>query len=275
MLSITLFILLISLWGFYFSIRPIRIISPTTPKDFGIAYEAIEFKTADNILIKGWFIPSEHPHAKTIILLHGYPADKGDILPSRIFLHKKYNLLFLDFRYLGESQGRYSTLGKNEALDLRAALDYLNKRGIHSVGVWGLSLGAAVALLSAPEAPEIKAIVAESSFARLDWLAYNYYQIPGLDYIIGNLLGFWAKMFITTDIKTVQPVKAVKQLNIPLLLIYSKADQVITYKHALLMQEATQSNANVEFIIVNDAPHGKPIENYQEKITDFFDTNLK
>ncbi len=137
------FILLTSLWGFYSSIRPPKIISTITPQDLGLEYEEISFTTADNIKIAGWLVPSvaEGLKAKTIILLHGYPADKGDILPALSFLSNKYNLLLFDFRYLGKSGGRYSAVGAKEVEDLLAAIYFLKTRGIEEVGVWGFSMG--------------------------------------------------------------------------------------------------------------------------------------
>ena len=104
---IVIFTVLLSLWGFYWAIRPLRIMSSITPSDFRVAYEDVSFRTQDNILLRGWFIPSSRPKAKTIIVLHGYPADKSNILPSRIFLHPFSNLLFIDFRYFGNSEGPY------------------------------------------------------------------------------------------------------------------------------------------------------------------------
>lgn len=84
LLVLILFLLFASLFGFYSSIRPPKIISGVNPKDLGLDYEQVTFTTADTIKIAGWWIPSEayvtedNP-VKTIILLHGYPADKGDI----------------------------------------------------------------------------------------------------------------------------------------------------------------------------------------------------
>lgn len=226
------------------------------------------------MLIKGWFVPNKNPQAKTIVLLHGYPADKGDILPSRLFLHAKYHLLFLDFRYLGESQGSYTTIGKYEVRDLRAALNYLHSKGINEVGVWGLSLGASVALMTATDAPEIKAIIAETPYARLDWIAYDYYTIPGLNYIMGHLLQLYAKLFLNIDVASVRPVDAVTTLQIPLLLIFNKDDHVITYEHALLMQQAAKNNPKAEIIIIDRRRHGQLIENYRDIILQFFAKHL-
>ena len=269
------FVVLLSLWAFYLGIRPIRIASQITPKTFGVDYESVQFKTADNILIKGWFIPNKNPHAKTIILLHGYPADKANILPSRLFLHKNYNLLLMDFRYFGESDGLYSTIGKNEVLDLQAAIQYLNKRGIKSVGVWGFSLGGAVALLTAPKEPHIKAIVAESPFARLDWMVDDYYPIPGLNYLISQLIHLWAWLFLKMDVNTVNPFQAIEHLKIPVLLIYSKSDQVVKFKHAVLMQKTAAANPYIKLMIVDGKRHGESMENDQEVIKNFFEQHLK
>ena len=269
-LIIIIFIILLSLWVFYLAVRPIKIISPLTPASLGLAYENVAFQTADHVLIKGWFIPSKKPHAKTIILLHGYPADKGNILPSRIFLHRQFNLLLIDFRYLGESEGAYSTVGKKEILDLQAAIAYLHKRGIHTVGVWGFSLGAAVALMSAPTSPDIKAIVAEASYARLDLLADSHYPIPGLNYVIGQGLRLWSRVFLNIDINSMRPDQSIATLTIPILLIYSKNDDVINFQHAQIMEQATQGKTNVRMIIDENSQHGIPIENYQSVIEKFF-----
>src|SRR5260221_9482889 len=103
-IGVVVFLVLLSLWGFYSAIRPSKIMSSVTPKDYDVAYEDISFTTKDHIKISGWFVPNANPHAKTIILLHGYPADKGNILPGTFFLHKKFNLLYFDFRYLGKSE---------------------------------------------------------------------------------------------------------------------------------------------------------------------------
>lgn len=40
-----------------------------------------------------------------IVVGHGYPFDKAYILNYALFLHGRFNLLFVDFRYFGESEG--------------------------------------------------------------------------------------------------------------------------------------------------------------------------
>ena len=72
-----------------------------------MAYQDVSFRTADGLTLRGWHIPSVKTTGKNLILLHGYPADKGNILPALAFLHEDFNLLLFDFRYLGKSEGSY------------------------------------------------------------------------------------------------------------------------------------------------------------------------
>lgn len=274
-INILIFILLYSLLGFYLAIRPFKITSSVTPKDYNIPFEAITFKTKDNILISGWFIKNTNPHAKTIILMHGYPADKGNILPTTLFLHKTYNLFYFDFRYLGESGGHYSTLGKNEIMDLLAAIQYLHTRNINEIGVWGFSLGGAVALMTAPLAPEIKAIVAESSYASLGLMVYDYYPIPLLKYPLGELTRIWAWLFLRLDIRTVSPLLAAEKIQIPVLLIHSKKDRVIPFKNALLLQKALSGNPHTKVIFMENEQHGEHFLNYDASVEAFYDKYIE
>lgn len=270
-----LFIIMLSLLGFYLAIRPFRIISTITPKSFNLVYENVTFRTDDGVTLRGWFIPNNNFHAKTIILLHGYPADKGNVLPAMLFLHKKYNLFLFDFRYFGNSDGYYSTIGKNEVLDLLAAIKFLHSKGIDEVGIWGFSMGAAVAIMTAPHVPEIKAVVAESSYANLDLMIYDYYRIPLLRYPLGWLTRLWALIELGYDIRTISPATAAKDLLIPILIIHSKQDDVIPFKHALILQKALSHNDKATFLFIDKSMHGQMMSNHDQVILKFFEKNMK
>ena len=272
--AVLFFFLFTSFWGFYISIKPPKIVSDITPKDLGLDYEEVSFITSDGVKLIGWWLPNKNLAAKTLVLLHGYPADKGDILPALSFLNKKYNLLLFDFRYLGRSEGRYSTAGAKETEDLQAAINFLKSRGVSEVGVWGFSMGGAVALMIAARVPEIKAIVSESSYASLDLMTLELYRIPILKYPLAYLTGFWTKIFLGIDIREISPKETVKNLKIPVLIIHSANDSVIPFKHALLLQDALKDNPRADFWFQENLTHGQLGGEYQKRIEDFFDKNL-
>lgn len=272
--GLIVFLLLTSLWGFYTAIKPPKILSQITPKDLGISYEAVSFTTKDGLRIAGWWLQNKTSNVKTIILLHGYPADKGDVLPVLSFLAETYNLLLIDFRYLGQSEGKYSTAGAKETEDLLAAIRFLKSRGIDEVGVWGFSLGGAVALMTAPKIPEIKAVVSESAYASLNSMALELYRLPILKYPLAYLTSFWAKLFLKIDIRDVSPAASTKTLRIPVLIIHSKNDEVIPFKNALLIQDSLKNNPLAEFWFEDNLIHGQLGEKYQNRILEFFQKNL-
>jgi pimeloyl-ACP methyl ester carboxylesterase len=268
------FLIVLSLWGFYSSIRPPKIVSSITPGNLRLAYEDVSFKTVDGLTLRGWYIPSRTPTRKTLILLHGYPADKGDILPAMAFLHDEFNLLLFDFRYLGSSDGSYSTAGAREVEDLRAAIQFLKTRGIEEVGVWGFSMGGAVALMAIEKSPEIRAVVAESSYASLADMALQLFRIPLLNYVVGYLVNFWARLFLGIDLKDVSPAERVRNTTVPILLIHSSADAVIPFSHAHMLKQALAKNSRAEFWFNGALAHGQFGADYQTRLRDFFRRSL-
>ena len=272
---IVFFFVFTSLWGLYISVKPPKMVSTITPKDLGLDYEDVSFTTEDNVTLRGWFIRNKQAQdPKTIIGLHGYPADKGNILPIIAFLSRKYHVLLFDFRYLGASGGGYSTIGAEEIRDLRSAIAFLKSRGVKEVGVWGFSMGAAVALMAASTLPEIKAVVSESSYAQLDLIAPVLFRFPVLKYPLAWLTGLWARLFLGVNLEKVSPKNSAKNLNIAVLIIHSKRDPLITFQHALLLQEALKNNAKAEFWFHDNLFHGQLGADYEKRISNFFAANL-
>lgn len=66
-----------------------------------------------------------------------------------------------------ERNGQQVSIGYHERLDLLGAVDYLKSRGINRVGVLGFSMGGAVAISTAAQSEDIRAVVSDGSFARL------------------------------------------------------------------------------------------------------------
>ena len=249
-------------------------VSSITPRNLNMPYEQVSFTTADGLSLRGWFILSGKTAAKTLILLHGYPADKGNILPALAFLHADFNLLLFDFRYLGESDGSYSTAGAKEVEDLLAAIRFLKTRGIEEVGVWGFSMGGAVGLMTIDKAPEIRAVVSESSYASLTEMALQLFRVPLLNYPIAYLIGFWAKLFLGIDVRDVSPAEKIRNTTVPILITHSSTDAVIPFSQAKTLQRALINNPRAEFWFNDEFAHGQMGSDYQSRVRNFFQKNL-
>jgi len=273
LLAVVAGLVMLSLWGFYISIRPPRLTSQVTPRDFGLDYDNINLTTKDGLRLAGWFIPNQETD-KTIILLHGYPADKGNILAPMAFLAQHYNLLLFDFRYHGASAGAYTTIGAKETADLNAAIEWLQRQVYNKIGLWGFSLGGAVALMTAADYPAVKAVVSDSSYANLNLMAPTLYRLPGLRYPLAALTRLWGKIFLGLDIKDVSPATSAQELTLPVLIIHSTNDTTIPFSHAQLIKASLANNQQAQFWFADNLIHGQFRQEYDRRVTEFFQQHL-
>ena len=166
-------IILLPLFNFFLGIHPPRFQTDDDPKRYGLDYESVSFQTADGLTLRGWFIPAPLASLEntvegnatkapcgTILVGHGYPFDKANILRHALFLHPRFHLLLFDFRYFGESDGAYTTAGLLETRDVQAAVEYVKSRGDVDptrIGAMGFSMSASAFILS--RHPDVKAIL--------------------------------------------------------------------------------------------------------------------
>jgi pimeloyl-ACP methyl ester carboxylesterase len=143
--------------------------APANPSDLGLTYEPVAFSAADGMPLRGWFLPAHGPARGALIFLHGQAGSMdGDIRYAPACVARGYHVLMFDFRAHGRSGGDWVSFGYYERLDVLAAIAFLRTRGIEQVGLWGFSMGGAVALVSAPLTPAVRAIVSDGGFARLE-----------------------------------------------------------------------------------------------------------
>ena len=256
--------------------HPSRIESGLTPENYHLPFEEVALRTKDGISIVGWFIrssvrTSEDKPAPAIILLHGYPAEKGDMLFIANSLQPDFNIFLIDFRYFGKSGGSFTTLGTNERLDVEAALDFLESRGFKSAGVLGFSLGGATAILQAAKDRRIAAVVSYASYADLTLLGKDAYgHLPFIREALVPLMKFWAKLFWSVD-AAVSPKEAAKKILTPILIIHTKTDEQIPFRHAELLMDALRNNRQAEFYFPETGLHGELPADFDERVKYFFE----
>jgi pimeloyl-ACP methyl ester carboxylesterase len=77
-------------------------------------------------------------------MFHGYGSSRSDIIPeSTVFYKMQYNVLMLDFRAHGNSEGNICSMGYYEAGDVKAAYNFISSTGEKNIILWGGSMDAA------------------------------------------------------------------------------------------------------------------------------------
>jgi fermentation-respiration switch protein FrsA (DUF1100 family) len=137
-----------------------------TPATFGAEFKDVEFHTSDGVTISGWLLPSKDKKI-TIIYSHGLFRSRRELLRRAVDLWKLgYGALLYDSRNHGESGHARVSLGYFERLDAEAGVKFLREevRTDDRIALFGISMGAAAALLAAAETPEVAAVISDSSF---------------------------------------------------------------------------------------------------------------
>jgi dipeptidyl aminopeptidase/acylaminoacyl peptidase len=261
--------LMASLASFWLAVRPPRITVGLSPGDFGLRVENVRIQADDGVRLAGWFTP--RPGAPAIVLLHGYPAEKADLLPLAGALAPHFATLLVDQRYFGDSEGGATTLGLRERRDLGRMVDFLEGRGVSAVGVFGFSLGGAVGLLAAAEDRRIRAVAAYAPFADLRALGHELYAWMWLArYPFVQAMLLWSRLAFGADLSRPTPAEAAARVDVPVLLVHSRTDEQIPFGHAEGLRAALAANRRAEFEFMSRGRHGELPAGFERRLVQFF-----
>ena len=141
--------------------------APATPTDLGLEYEDVRFTTDDGVTLSGWYIPAGRETRTAVVVLHGFSGHRLPELAAFVpWLQERHHVLQFDFRGHGSSGPAPVTLGSHERRDVAAAVRFLESRGLGPIALFGISMGASTAIMSAPDLP-VAAVVADAPFAQL------------------------------------------------------------------------------------------------------------
>jgi len=287
LLVLALLILILALVVATWQLGVRRLISPpfarssATPADYGLPYEDIRFAASDGLRLHGWFVPAPSPRG-TIIFCHGHggtPAPDLQYVPT--FRAHGYSVFLFDFRAHGQSEGRFTTLGYFERRDLLGAIAYLEKRGIARVGLLGFSMGAAVAMSTAPESPAVAAVVADCGFAELWHAAARGALEAGVPHWlaggIGWLIVLLASLRLRAPLWLADPIRHVGRISPRALLIIQGGHDVFVPTEAARRLFAAAGEPK-ELWLVFEARH-RAIDRvdpdaYYARVLGFFDRYL-
>jgi fermentation-respiration switch protein FrsA (DUF1100 family) len=220
------------------------------PEQFGLQHEDVFITAADGSPLHGWWLPAKGAALASVLHLHGNAANVSNHLPLVAWLPGAgFNVLMLDYRGFGRSQGRPTLDGVVD--DAAAALRYLRTRpGVDGerLIVLGQSLGGATALrLLARDSGGVRLAVVEAAFASYRGIARDAAM---QSVVLAPLVPIASPALPPAKD---DPVTALPLLRVPLLLVHGTADEVIPFKHSEKL--AAAAPAGTRFIRVDGARH--------------------
>jgi len=261
--------------------KPPRFVGDWTPKDLGSGYEEATFETSDGLRLDGWWIPNGSD--KTVIPLHGYTRSRWDDVymkqTTEFLLREGYNVLTFDFRAHGRSEGKYTTVGRDEVKDVEAAVRWLEKNhpeAAGSIALIGFSMGAIVTIRSLAELEGVCCGVADSPPMYLDRTgARSLKYFANLPEWLYPFVKPFGRLFSGRTEDTINLAERVKK---PLLLIAGEKDPLVGVGEVREFYEHNRKvNPDVE-LWVTDASHVRTLEFHPEewkaRVGDFLKRHL-
>ena len=250
---------------------------PATPADLGLAYEDVRFTTDDGVTLSGWLIPAGRATRSAVVVMHGFTGHRLAELAAFVpWLQPAYHVLQFDFRGHGASGEATITLGARERRDVAAAVRFLQGRGLSPIALLGLSMGASVAIVAAPDLP-VAAVVADAAFADIrnpiaNRMRGERYPLAGLGARI-----IVAAASIRARVRLVSPIDRVAAIAPRgLLLIAPREDALIDYTESLRLYAAAREPK--ELYVVDDAEHATARwvggREYERRVLSFLEQHL-
>jgi pimeloyl-ACP methyl ester carboxylesterase len=272
------------------------------PADYGMKYQDIEFKTPDNILLKGWFIPGEKESVGIIthpmnFTKYGYSVEhqgtfkitdiEVEFLKTAKTLNDHgHNVLMFDLRNHGDSESSEDGLfglGLYEWQDVVGALNYITARqDLKNRKIFFVSFctGANSTIIAMSKAKDkfdnVKCVVAVqpismdvfvNSFMEEEYSLFTG-MIPGIEEEAIDMGGF--------PFEEMGPLKYVKGITAPVFYIQAENDKWTDVEYVKEMYE--ESPDPKELLLLEGDMHRFDTYNYfgdhPEQLLTFIDKYL-
>ncbi|MDM0497885.1 alpha/beta hydrolase [Clostridium perfringens] len=249
--------------------------------------EDITLKSFDGLNLTSTLIMNENPTNKFIVLVHGVSiCYVGSLKYFDIFYKNGFNVLIVNQRRHGKSEGKYSTYGFYEKYDVNMWIEYLKSRFGNDIilGLHGESMGAGTVMETIPLNDSIKFVIEDCGYS-------NFHELIGFQItheyknrLVRKILRpslLFANFFMKTkakfSMKKIVPIDIVASTSLPMMFVHGKEDYFVPWYMAVDLYKA-KTKGYKELYLVEGAKHAEALEVnkilYEKKIMTFIEKAL-
>jgi len=257
-------------------------------EDHNLEATQIFVTTEDGLKICAYEVAVEQPRAVVICLsgIHG-PSPTVYFGHAKMFAERGIATVIVEMRSHGESEGNKIYAGYKEWLDVKAAVEYIKAKEEYRelpIVVYGVSMGAATAIVATGRIPDIDGVVSISAFSSWEDVFYDNMkqQVPTLiAYIEKPFIPIASTFKFGTKSWQNKPKKMIKQLNgRPALLMHTRQDSQVPYiSFEKLLKVApkhiqTSVRDGDKLFFIEDFEHPEEDAEYALMVMEFLQSNF-
>lgn len=232
---------------------PMRKSMPPVTRDLQDIVEDVYFKTADDVKLNGWYMPGTFGRP-VVIYCHGQAENIGYYqAPLKFLFDNGFGAFAIDYRGHGKSEGKPTEEGVYT--DVEAAIKYLNEEKdieTKDIVLWGRSLGGAIVAEIATR-HNVKGLIMESTFTHITDAANSILENDNNhDVFSPSRKVLFRLANILPTFQEFNTVEKMDKIESPILILHSKEDDIITYKHA---QKNAAKNPNAQLFLSEIGSH--------------------
>lgn len=222
-----------------------------------------------------------------VIIFHGYRSfGARDFCQQIPMLHEAgYNIMLVDQRSHGKSEGKYIYYGTKEykdALLWRKKASELYGNEI-SIAFFGLSMGAATVLMASGEISandkQVKCVIADCPFydtygiiKHVLWKYNKIYPQP-----IIHFVKFWCRFLADFNMNAPSCVNMASKSSLPILIFHGKEDKFVPTSCSVRIAE--ELGERVKLVLIDKARHAEAVyydkELYKKELITFLKDNMQ
>lgn len=215
-------------------------------------------KTEDNLKLHSYEIKHLNSNLWTIIV-HGYGGQGTDMGNyAQNFYQNGYNVLVVDLRGSGLSEGEYLGMGWIDRLDILEWINYLVEKDKNSqIILFGVSMGAStVMMVSGENLPEnVKLAIEDCGYTSV-WNEFEY-QLKKIfnlkSFPLLNIASLVTKIRAGYFLSEASSMKQLQKSKIPILFIHGNRDDFVP--SYMVKENYASKNGKKELLIVEGAEH--------------------
>lgn len=247
-------------------------------------WRAVDFFTMDGLRLEGWFFPPDEAPGPVMILIHGHAASRLDfVAEANLLVENGYGALLFDLRNHGSSEGKVTSMGYYELEDALAAFAFVSEQPETDplrIGLYGHSMGGAIAVRAMANLPEARVLVASAAYD--DFLAVTQDGVrirTGLpSFPFAQVIVWMTGRAAGADLFSVRPIEDMAQVGPrPVLILHGERDPIVPVSHGRRLYEIAdepkaayivEQAGHLSLFYVDEAA-------YTERILDFLDVYLR